>query len=229
MNTKQATRVHDNVKALTAHEEEALARHAERVNSSIKDQSLFSLFAVDEDNCLPSPMSETAQFGSVCSPTARRLQITMAEAYAAGARAGYFSTLVTWATMLLKRLPVQGPRAHRDALANTIELSLQIVRGSNTPATGSALQEIENLTWVDESFGLDPAACAAALLVRFAQDAGSDAADGWHGAAELLISLSNTVSEDELEPLMQECAAIAYRNLFRMPANDNAEKEQRGA
>jgi len=205
---------------------------AESTRAAIRDDSVYSIFAVDEDGFLPGDVHEAAQNENAASPTARRLQVLMAEAMQGGASVeAYLGTLCAWASILLKRLPANTNAAHRSVLSNTLELSMEFARGSRSPAIRSALNALFQQA---DAFDYEDPAVVVAERIANIDWSGDEccqgpAESGWADAAIVLGCLAEVTSLTELEPTMTACASIAYRNFFKAPHNDNARATRRSA
>jgi septum formation topological specificity factor MinE len=169
------------------------------------DVSSWLLFDSD------SELHELFPFPCADSPRARRLQVLVAEARAAGVDAAEITAaFVGWARVIARFVPADADRV-------LLELATQLADGLCAEPAAQDLRESLELA-IESSDDARPAALVAAILHRLMCDAERRqdlaAVAVWDDARELLAILAKLAGANA-EAAIAECATIAYGLLFR--------------
>jgi septum formation topological specificity factor MinE len=170
------------------------------------DVSSWLLFESD------SELHELFPFACADSPRARRLQVLLAEARAAGVDAATITAAFTgWARVIARFVPAD---ADRVLLAQATQLADGRRYSEKTAETLKVALELALESSDDDA---RPAALVAAILHRLTCDAKRRRELGpvavWDDARELLAILAKLAGANA-EAAIAECATIAYGLLF---------------
>lgn len=152
------------------------------------------------------------------SPRARRLQCLIAEARAAGVPTRVlFAVLLDWARVLEKQAEED---AWHDALSEAITITDAALYRLGQPIPESLQLALDALDSADRGEPQQTPALRVAKLLgtHYAELLGrggeADPETAWDAALVTLGALAQTVPPGALEPVIAECARLAYERLF---------------